>query len=78
MEIVHIAQNNSGSYNINVDPDLSCLNLYSVSSSYYTLEQLTTSVNTVKGLSIIHIHCRSLNAKFCKFKDVFVKSRLLT
>ena len=30
--------------------------------------QFTTSVNTIKGLSIIHINCRSLNANFVNVK----------
>ena len=68
MDTVHITEDNSFFYNGNIDPDYNCLNSYTASSSYYTLQQFIDNVHKSKDLSIIHINCRSLNANFTDLK----------
>ena len=78
MDTVHITEDNSFFYNGNIDPDFNCLNSYTASSSYYTLQQFIDNVHKSKDLSIIHINCRSLNANFTDLKILsFVLSVIL-
>ena len=68
MDTIHKTEDNSFFSNGNIDPDYNCLNSYTASSSYYTLQQFIDNVHKSKDLSIIHINCRSLNANFTDLK----------
>ena len=55
-------------YNEKVNPDINLKNIFYVNTPYFTTEQFENTMHDTKGISIIHINCRSLYANFEKLK----------
>ena len=51
-------------YNEKVNPDINLKNTFNVNSPYFATEQFANTVHGAKGISIIHINCRSLYVNF--------------
>ena len=58
----------SSFYNEKVNPDINFQNTFNANTSYFTTEQYANTMHDTKGISIIHINCRSLYANLTKLK----------
>ena len=51
---------------MSVSPDINLKNTFNVNTPYFTTEQFENTMHDSKGISIIHIKCRSLYANLRK------------
>ena len=49
-------------YDEKVNPDINFINTFNVNTSYFTTELFANTIHDTKGISFIHINCRSLCA----------------
>ena len=57
----------SSFYNEKVNPDINLINTFNVNTSCSTTEQFENTMHDIKGISVIHINCRSLYANIKKY-----------